>query len=61
MYKFNKKQLPTNFFYNQYFKETNEVYSKQTKSLTTQNYFIPRYKTNKLQRSIRYQGSKLWN
>jgi len=61
MYKFNKKQTPSSFFSNQYFKEINKVYSKQTRSSTTQNYFIPRYETNKLQRSIKYQGSKLWN
>jgi len=33
----------------------------QTRSSTTQNYFIPQYKTNKLQRSIKYQGLKLRN
>jgi len=45
MHKFNKKQTPSNsFFSNQYFKETNNVYTKQKRSPIIQNYFIPRYK-----------------
>jgi len=56
MCKFNKKQMPSSFFSNQHFKKTNKVYSKQTRSSTTQNNFIPQYKTTKLQRLIKYQN-----
>ena len=30
-------------------------------SINTNNLYIPRYRTNKLQRSIRYQSVKIWN
>ena len=59
MFKFQAKQLLSSFL--DYFKFTNAIYAKQTRSSTNDNYFLPRYKTMKLQRSIKYQGAKLWN
>ena len=32
-----------------------------TRLSTNDNYFLPRYKTKKVQRSLKYQGAKLWN
>ena len=59
MFKFQAKQLPSSFL--DYFKLTNAIYAKQTRSSTTNNYFLSRYKTIKLQRFIKYQEAKLWN
>ena len=61
MFKFQAKQLPSSFL--DYFKFTNAIHAKQTRSSTTDNYFLSRYKTMKLQRSIKYQGqgAKLWS
>ena len=59
MFKFQAKKLPSSFL--DYFKLTNAIHAKQTRSSTNDNYFLPRYKTMKLQRSIKYQGAKLWN
>ena len=52
MFKFQAKQLPSIFL--DYFKLANVSHAKQTRSSTNDNYFLPRYKTMKLQRSIKY-------
>ena len=54
MFKFQAKQLPSSFL--DYFKFTNAIHAKQTRSSTTDNYFLSRYKTVKLQRSINSGG-----
>jgi len=59
MYKFKNKQLPFTFLH--YFQETSTICSKQLRSTTNQNYFLPRYRTKKIQRSIKFQGAKIWN
>ena len=59
MFTFQAKQLPSSFF--DYFELTNATHVKQTRSSTNDNYFLPHYQTMKLQRSIKYQGAKLWN
>ena len=58
-FKFQAKQLPSSFL--DYFKLTNAIHTQQTRSSTNDNYFLPRYKTMKLQSSIKYQEAKLWN
>ena len=59
MFKFQANQLPSSFSH--YFQKTNMIHMKQTRSATNYNYFQPRYKTMKVQRTIKYQGAKLWN
>ena len=59
MFKFQAKQLPSSFL--DCFKLTNAIHTKQTRSSINDNYFLPRYKTMKLQRSIQCHGAKLWN
>ena len=59
MFKFQAKQLPSSLL--DYFKLTNAIHAKQTRSSTNDNYFLPCYKMMKLQRSIEHQGAKLWN
>jgi len=58
-FKFKSKQLPCSFI--NYFTNLKIIYSKNTRSSQYKNYFLPRYKSFKLQRSIKYQRVKLWN
>ena len=62
---FNKK-LPTHFNKNtnlqNYFTNVNTCHSIATrKQACGLNYHIPRYRSSKLQRSIKYKGVKIWN
>ena len=58
IYSFDKFRISTPLLNS---KLTNAIHSKQTRSPTNDNNFLPRYKTMKLPRSIKYQGAKLWN
>ena len=56
---FNKK-LPTNL--QNYFTNVNTCHSIATRRQACGlNYHIPRYRSSKLQRSIKYKGVKIWN
>ena len=59
MFKFKIKILPVQF--GNYFMKTCQVYQIFTTASLDNNYFIPRLKTSKTQRSIKYQGSLIWN
>ena len=53
-------KTPNSFRY--YFCKTAEYSSRVTRqSSDYSNLYIPRYRTNKLQRCIKYQGVKIWN
>ena len=53
-------KLPKNF--NDYFTLVSSVHFCTTRnSLKLYQYFIPQFPTNKLQRGIKYKGSKIWN
>ena len=44
------------------FIKTSPISARATRpSINTNNLYIPRYRTNELQRSIRYQGVKIYN
>jgi len=48
--------------FHNYFLRTSEHSSRFTRRSNDVNHFhIPRYRTNKLQRCIKYQGVKVWN
>ena len=56
---FNKK-LPTNL--QNYFTNVKTCHSITTRRQACGlNYYIPRYRSSKLQRSIKYKGVKIWN
>ena len=56
---FNKK-LPTNL--QNYFTNVKTCHSTATRRLACGlNYYIPRYRSLKLQRSMKYKGVKIWN
>jgi len=54
MFKFKIKQLPSIFI--NYFSQLKIIRTKNTRSSQYNNYFLPRYKAFKLQRTIKYQG-----
>ena len=58
-YKF-KNNLVSLPFQN-YFSNTCNVHKQTTRGSTKYNFFLPFCRTRKLQRSIKYQGSKVWN
>ena len=54
-----KDMLPTPF--NNFFVKLNKHHPVKTRLQATCNYWIPHYRTSKLQHSIKYQGVKIWN
>ena len=60
MHKHYLGKLPKNF--NDYLTLISSVHFRTTRnSLKLYQYFIPQFPTNKLQRGIKYKGSKIWN
>ena len=59
VYIFKSQKLPITF--DNYCTTLNSVHDKPTRATSSYDFFIPYYKTQKLQRSIKYQGSKIWN
>ena len=58
-FKFNKQLLPSPFSH--YFSKSNTKHHQLTRGAKSDNYFLPFYRTNKLQNSIKYHGPKFWN
>lgn len=55
-----KRKIPPTF--NNFFTKLEKHHSINTRIQTSGNFYhIPRYKTSKLQRSIKYTGVKVWN
>ena len=60
MHKFHNNKLPVSF--SQYFNRIAAIHSVHTRSNTSGlTYYIPQYKTTRLQRSLKYTGVKIWN
>ena len=60
MYKFIYKQLPVRF--DNYFSSVLTIKKRSTRTSQKKNQlYIPRFQTNRLQRSIKYRGVKVWN
>ena len=60
MYKFIHKQLPVPF--ENYFNSVLAINKRSTRASQRKNQlYIPRFRTNRLQRSIKYRGVKVWN
>ena len=60
MFNCNKTLTPTPF--SNFFQKTNQVSNRSTRlSAEQDNLYIPRYRNNRLQRCIKYQGVKIWN
>ena len=60
MYKFINKQLPVQF--DNYFNSVVAINKRSTRALQKKiQLYIPRFRTNRLQRSIKYREVKVWN
>lgn len=59
VYKFNSNALPAQF--NNYLTKVNKVYKRSTRASFHKKFFVPFFKSSKLQRSIKYQGPLIWN
>ena len=58
-YKSKNNLLPLPF--QNYFSNTCNINKQLTRGSPNCNFFLPFCRTKKLQRSIKYQGSKVWN
>ena len=58
-YKSKNNLLPLPF--QNYFSNTCNIHKQLTRGSTNYNFFLPFCRTRKLQRSIKYQDSKVWN
>ena len=60
MYKFIHKQLPVQF--HNYFSSVLAINKRSTRASQKKNQlYLPRFRTNRLHRSIKYRGVKVWN
>ena len=48
-------------FFSNFFTKLGQVNTRTTRSSNPNNLYIPCYKTNRFQQSIKYQGVKVWN
>ena len=58
MYNFDRYKLPNSF--TKYFKEVTQIHSRETCSSTNDMLYLPRYLSNRLQRSLKYRGVNVW-
>ena len=60
VFKWNRNNVPISF--SNFFKKTRNVSKRITRqSSKSSNLYIPRCRSNRLQRSMKYQGVKVWN
>ena len=59
IYNYKSVQLLSTF--RNYFTALNKIHVKPTRATSSNNFFVPFFKTLKLQRKIKYQGPKIWN
>ena len=48
-------------FFQTFFHKVSSAHKRSTRSSTSDNLAIPLFRTSRAQRSIKYQGSKVWN
>ena len=58
---FNFKSNKLSNTFKNYFKAARNIHEKNTRSSSLDNFFLPFYRTNKLQKSIKFQSPKVWN
>ena len=59
IFNFKSNKLPSTF--KKYFEVTSNIHRKNTESSSLDNLILPYYRTNKLQKSIKFRGPKVWN
>ena len=59
VYNYKSGQLQSTF--RNHFTALKNIHVKPTRATSSHNFFVPFFKTLKLQRSIKYRGPKIWN
>ena len=59
MNSFDKNALPPLF--GNYFRKIKQVHNRSTRSSDKNLLYLPRYRSNRLQRSVKFRGVKVWN
>ena len=60
MHKHTRKKLPTSL--STFFAPVKAIHTRSTRLASSElNLYLPRYKSQKLQKSFKYQGVKIWN
>ena len=60
MFRHTRYNIPERFC--SFFKNISSIHIRTTRSSSNRrNYYLPCYRSNKLQRSLKYQGVKIWN
>ena len=59
MFNLDRCKLPTSF--TKYFKKVSHIHFRVTRSSVNNKLYLPRYRSNRLQRSLKYRGVKVWN
>ena len=60
MHKNSRKKLPNRL--NSHFSSVRAIHTRTTRlALSELSLYLPRYRTQKLQKTFKYQGDKIWN
>ena len=59
MFNLDRCKLPNSF--TKYFKKVSQIHFRVTRSSDNNMLYLPRYRSNRLQRSLKYRGVKIWN
>ena len=59
MYQHSKQALPSCI--SSFFSHISSIHSHRTRSSTKKNLYIPKFYFSRCQKSIKYQGAKIWN
>ena len=59
MHQHTMQKLPHCF--TSFFTKISDIHTKNTKSNSKTNFYLPKYSTTRCQKSIRFQGPKIWN
>ena len=59
MYQYSKNNLPTGL--SSLFVNLSTIDNRQMRSQSLKNLYLPKFSTNQCQRSVKFQGTKIWN
>ena len=59
MFSYDNCQLPPTFV--NYFLKISQIHSRSTRFSDKNFFYLPRYSINRLQKSIKFRGVKIWN
>ena len=58
MYQYSKNNLP--FSLSSLFVNLSTIHNRQTRSQSLKSLYLPKFSTNRCQRSVKFQGTKIW-